>query len=77
MLGVEQDTPAEYPGWDSMLPAVVYNLCIAHKFDGSFSIWIKEVGDTPDDRRSIADTLRRAANWIDPDFIEPDANTQA
>jgi hypothetical protein len=73
LVGPEQEVSEDFPNWDRDRPPVVYHLQIWHRYDGSFSFWIKDADNDPDSLRSIASVLRGAADHIDPDFTEKKA----
>ena len=50
---------------DDRRPGVYYEVAILHCWDGSLSVWIKDVADDEESRRRIAADLRAAAEMME------------
>ena len=50
---------------DDRRPGVYYEIAILHRWDGSLSVWIKDVADDEESRRRIAADLRAAAGMME------------
>ena len=50
---------------DDRQPGVYYEVAILHCWDGSLSVWIKDVADDEESRRRIAADLRAAAEMME------------